>query len=131
MEDSALSDDLRGFIANQIDSVVQLEMLLMLHKEPERSYAPADVAKELRIEPAWAGSQLLILAQRGLISVLDAAGSAFRYGPNTPALAKLVDDLARAYADRRVTVISLIYSKPADTLRSFADAFRLRKDPDA
>jgi hypothetical protein len=39
-----------------------------------------------------------------------------------------VNDLARAYAERRVNVIALIFSKPATSLRHFADAFRLRKD---
>jgi len=33
-----------------------------------------------------------------------------------------------SYADRRVTVIGLIFSKPVDKIRSFADAFRIRKD---
>jgi hypothetical protein len=31
---------------------------------------------------------------------------------------------------RRVTVINSIYSKPIDKIRTFADAFRLRKDED-
>lgn len=127
-EEEGISPQVRAFIAGQIDSVVQLEMLLLLHADAERAWSAADLAKELRIEPNWAGAQLTALAQRGLLGVVDATGLTYRYGPNTPELATTVEGLAQAYADRRVTIISLIYSKPVDTLKSFADAFRLRKD---
>jgi hypothetical protein len=46
----------------------------------------------------------------------------------TPALDAAVAQLAKDYAERRVSVITLIFSKPVDKLRTFADAFRLRKD---
>jgi hypothetical protein len=36
--------------------------------------------------------------------------------------------LATAYARRHVAVISLIHSKPLEKAKSFADAFRLRKE---
>lgn len=127
-EEEGISPEVRAFIAGQIESVVQLEMLLLLHTDPLRAWSADELAKELRIEPAWAGAQLLLLAQRGLLSVADSNGASYRYGPNTPELAQAVDGLAKAYTDRRVTVISLIYSKPVDTLKTFADAFRLRKD---
>ena len=47
---------------------------------------------------------------------------------NDPELDQAVVRLAKDYAERRVTVITLIFSKPVDKLRTFADAFRLRKD---
>lgn len=39
-----------------------------------------------------------------------------------------VDRLAEAYASSRARVIDLIFSKPADKLRHFSDAFKLRKE---
>ncbi len=36
--------------------------------------------------------------------------------------------LAEGYAERRVTVINLLFSKPVERIRTFADAVRLRKD---
>ena len=39
--------------------------------------------------------------------------------------------LAACYVDRRVTIIGLIYGRPNDPIRQFADAFRIRReDPD-
>jgi hypothetical protein len=53
----------------------------------------------------------------------------FHYAPASGSpLDAAVAQLARDYAERRVTIITLIFSKPVDKLRSFADAFRLRKD---
>lgn len=110
---------------DRIESVGQLEVLLLLSRASGPLTADA-VARELRIDPAGAEQQLQQLVRRGLVA---GSQSGFVYAPATPELAAAMADLARLYADRRVTVISLIYSKPPDALRSFADAFRIRKDP--
>ena len=132
--------EVRAFIAGYLDSVVQLETLLMLHAAPDKAWQADDVARELRIDRAWAEGQLDALNQQGLLVSGDAGGATgdatggggadrhYRYGPAAAATRAAVDGLARAYAERRVTVISLIFAKPADSLRAFSDAFRLRKD---
>jgi hypothetical protein len=125
-----LSPDVRAFIAGQVASVVQLETLLMLHGSPERQWAADEVARDLRIDRAWAEGQLEALCRQGLAVGRDEAdGWRYRYGAAAP-VGPTIDALARAYAERRVTVISLIFAKPADALRAFSDAFRIRKDRD-
>jgi predicted ArsR family transcriptional regulator len=135
--EQGIPQEIKAFIAEHIDSVMQLEVLLLLLKEPQRSFSGGDLARELRIDPAWANNQLIDLAARGLL-VQDAAGAGgggaegvepkYRYQTRTPELHRAVTGLAQEYADRRVSVISLIFSKPVDKIRSFADAFRIRKD---
>lgn len=105
---------------------MQLELLLLLHANPGRAWSAADVAQELRIDPAWAGGQLGELVAHALIAPAAEDPRAFRYVSTS--LDATVAQLARDYAERRVTIITLIFSKPVDKLRSFADAFRLRKD---
>jgi hypothetical protein len=68
------------------------------------------------------------MAAGGLAAAAEGTPAQFRYAPRTPDLAGAVEELAQAYADRRVSVIGLIFAKPTDKLRSFADAFRIRKD---
>lgn len=120
--------EVRAFIAGYLDSVVQLETLLMLHNAPDKAWAADEVARELRIDRAWAEGQLDGLCQQGLVACSESEGARqYRYAP-APAVRGAVDGLAKAYAERRVTVISLIFAKPADSLRAFSDAFRLRKD---
>ena len=124
-----LPPDVRAFIAEYLDSVVQLETLLMLHAAPGREWDADDVARDLRIDRAWADGQLVGLCEQGLAVRSDAGeGRRYRYAPAAAAAGAAVDGLARAYAERRVTVISLIFAKPADSLRAFSDAFRIRKD---
>lgn len=128
MAEQAISERVRAFVAQQIDSVVQLEALLLLHAHPQKEFEPADVARELRIDAAWAEPQLLELCRKGLLKCNEASTRLFRYAPASPELDATVSDLAQAYATRRVTIISLIFSKPPNPIRSFAEAFRLRRD---
>jgi hypothetical protein len=126
--DEGIPPHVAAFIAEQVDSVMQLELLLLLAARPDRAPVPADLAGELRIDAVWVEGQLRAMAGSGLLQVTDGAPPQFAYRPRTADLARTVADLARAYADRRVTVIGLIFSKPVDKLRTFADAFRLRPD---
>lgn len=128
-DDGDIPADVQSLIARHIDSVVQLELLLLLHRGSDRAWTANEIATELRIEPAWTASQLERLSARQLIRLVHAASASYRYVPATPELAGTIDRLARVYADRRVSLTALIYSKPVDTLRSFAEAFRFRKDP--
>ena len=129
MDDEGIPARVTQFITDHVESVMQLEVLLLLAGQPGRAWSAADLAQQLRIDPAWVDGQLRAMTAKGLVVVVDAAPTPqFRYEPRTPDLARTVDELARAYADRRVTVIGLIFSNPVDKLRSFADAFRIRKD---
>lgn len=113
-------------VERHIQSVAQLEVLLLLHRQRESSWTAAEVAEELRIDDAWAASQLEELVAGGFLKRDD---QGFRYAPREE-LAAGVAELEAAYRDRRVSLITLIFSKPVDKVRLFADAFRLRKDPE-
>lgn len=126
--DPGIPEDIIEFINARIASVVQLEVLLLLHAEQGKQWTADELAEQLRIEPAWAAGQLESLCNDGLLVCQPAAVLVYRYQPRTPELAAMVDALARIYAERRVSVISLIFSKPPDPLRDFADAFRFRKN---
>jgi hypothetical protein len=39
-----------------------------------------------------------------------------------------LDDLAESYAKYRVTVVTLIFTKPSDDIAQFPDAFRIRRE---
>lgn len=130
--EDGITPRVKQFIAEHIDSVMQLEVLLLLAAQPGKVWTSEELARDLRIDAAWVEGQLRAMGGRGVIRAAEGSTPQFRYEPRTPEVAATVEELAQAYADRRVTVIGLIFSKPVDKLRSFADAFRLRKDkPDA
>lgn len=107
---------------------MQLEILLLLYGKKDRAWSSEDIARELRVDAAWVESQLGTLCTNGVLNCASTKPTTYQYQPRTAELDQAVAGLSEAYADRRVTVISMIFSKPIDKLRSFADAFRIRKD---
>jgi DNA-binding IclR family transcriptional regulator len=122
---SGVPEDVRQFVLECIDSVEQLEVLLLLHGAPAQVWSAEAVAKTLYSNSDSIGRRLAGLQRSGLL-VQDAASS-YRYQPKTAALDATVKLLASTYRQRRVAVITVIASKPMENVRAFSDAFRLRK----
>lgn len=120
--------EVRQFIADHVSSVAQLEVLLLMHREPGNPRTPDDVAETLRIDPDWAASELRGLRDRGLITTSESDPGAYCYVAPDDSTATAIDGLAKAFSTHRVSIITLIFSKPTDAVDSFADAFKLRKD---
>ncbi len=128
MPDESIPPEVRSFIASYIDSLVQLEILLLLAKEPDREWTADRVAAELRISPSWAEQDLKLLCQRGVLTPCSQEPAHYRHGASSPQLDLALLALQKEYQARRVTIINLIFAKPIDKLKDFADAFRLRKE---
>lgn len=121
----AFPADVKEFLGQNIHSVAQLEVLLMLRAESERRWSAEDVAKILYVQPPMAKNMLTDLVQRGVVVQSEAC---FRYRPTNDGMGALIDRVAQLYRERRVAVTYEIYSKPMNVVRAFADAFRLRKE---
>lgn len=119
-----LSEQLRDFITRHIFSLEQLEILLLLRSDPETRWNAVNVAKALALQPDSVAARLADLRARGFIDEIDVDPPEYRYGARKP----IVDELAEAYRTQRVTVTTLIFSKPLENIRSFAAAFKFRKD---
>jgi hypothetical protein len=125
--DGPITGEVERFIVDHVDSVAQLEILLFVRAHGA-DVTPEVVGRELRIDPAWAATELAQLATRGFMARSENSTMHYRFAPQTPALERGVALLFEAYNQRRVTVVNLIFSKPSTNIRTFADAFRLRKD---
>ena len=128
MSQADIPDVVRAFVAQNIDSAELLETLLLVHGGADKPWTPEEVAQSIYTVPASAIRRLEQLVQMRLASSSDGVNPLYRYAPDSPALAAQVDALAAAYRANRVAVINLIYNRPPDPLRSFADAFKLRRD---
>lgn len=118
--------DVVDFLNEHIDSAVQLEVLLLVHSDSTAAHTSADIARELRIDTEWTEAALSALAGGG---VLVCENGSYRFA--APAsMTQTVQKLAEEYAQRRVSVISAIFSKPPEPIRQFTDAFRFRKEED-
>jgi hypothetical protein len=114
----------RRLIAERIESVHQLEILLLLRAAPDKSWSPREVARALVTGVETSEDWLQRMAHDGFL-VRDR--DKYRYAPATAELDHGVDGLAESYAKYRVAVVTLIFSKPSERVRTFSDAFRIRR----
>ncbi|HEU0298821.1 MAG TPA: hypothetical protein VFR37_05185 [Longimicrobium sp.] len=128
MSQGEIAGHVRAFVDQNIDSAELLETLLLVHSGGERQWTPEEVARTIYTVPAGATRRLEQLVEMRLLSSSGGANPAYRFAPATASLRSQVDDLAAAYRANRVGVIKLVYNRSEDPLRSFSDAFRLRKD---
>jgi hypothetical protein len=88
-----ISPGVRRFVAEHIDSVTQLELLLILHRDPARAWSAEGVGREMRLPPAWAGAQLERFTLQGLLVCSEEPQASFSYRADSPWVA-LVDEVA-------------------------------------
>lgn len=119
--------DLRDFIVNEVGSIAQLELLLLLHQDARKDWNAEEAARALYTAADATAALLEGFRARGFVTVSDTQPPRYQFASRKPEHEQLVRDLAELYQTRRVTVINLIYAGPEQKLRSFADAFRLRK----
>lgn len=119
-----VSDTLQSFLQQRLPSIEQIEIVLLLRGDRSRAWAAPEVAQELRMPPESAAMRLFLLASSGVLS-FEAAGGAPRYR-YAGADEALVNELAEVYENDRAGVAAAI-GAPPDPIRSFADAFKLKK----
>lgn len=112
------------FLRTAIPSTWALDILRLLKKSPTRVWTSAALNAELRGSLPLIEDVLGGFRRWGLI--VDAEGGC-RYAAESP-LDKTVDELLHLYAERPVAVIAEIAQSPHEKLRSFVDAFRVKKD---
>jgi hypothetical protein len=128
MPDPDFPEQLRSLIQETIPTLDAAELLLFLADNAARRYPVPAMLETLRptalTEPA-AHRYLQQFEIRGL--VVRRENDEFQYAPATPELAAAVASLTRVYNERPVTLVRVIYSPRDEKIRSFADAFRLKK----
>lgn len=123
MAESGIPHHVRRFIKSHIDSVGELEALLLLRSEP-RGWKADQVAARLYASEA---ETIEFLDRLRSADLLDCHGGIYRYECRTEELRRMVDELASLYGRLLIPITNLVHAKPR-RIRQFADAFRLRKD---
>jgi len=124
MADDPIPGDLQDFIVRYIDSIAQLEALLLLRAHPSESWDAKRTAARLYAGAAEVSELLTRLCADGFLALHEGA---YRYACRSPEQQAMVDRLAEAYSRRLIPVTNLIHAKPR-RIREFSDAFKFRKD---
>ncbi len=126
--DGDIPSDVQRFIAKHIDATDQIEVLLLLASQPERTWTAEEVHRVVMTNVGSASVRLQDFCTKGFLTATSTQPPAYQFAPKEPEWADILRQLAPIYRQQMHRVISLIYSKPSTVVRSFADAFRLRKD---
>ncbi len=128
MNENAFSKELDAFIAREMKSLEQLEILLLLSGNPHKWWSAPTVYEVIKSSPASVAARLEELATRNVVRKEAGAEVRYQFAPDDPNLWKVVTELREAYKERPVKVVQAIYSNPPDAVQEFAKAFRVRKD---
>lgn len=120
-----ISEGLKTFIKERIQTVLRLEVLLLLHQQQSRSFTAAEVANELGFEKESANDQLTALEAIGVVVQIKIDKPKYRYHPINATLGSMVEQLSVSYSKQRVPILSVILADHPDRIRLFAEAFRI------
>jgi hypothetical protein len=123
MSDDSIPQDLQEFILRNLDSVAQLEGLLLLFREPDKTWTSQELAGRLYIRVEEATELLDRLRADGFVS----SEGEYSFAPQTVEQQQLVGRLADVYARQLIPITNMIHDKPR-RIREFSDAFKIRRD---
>ena len=128
MQDADFSDEFCSFIQRAIPTVEAADLLLTLLAHPDTWWSVTELAARLRPGVMLADAEVTryveLFQKNGLLAI--GADKLFQYRPETEQLDADVQTLAKAYRERPVTLVRMIYAFRDAKIRSFADAFKLR-----
>lgn len=101
-----LPQHVHQFLEEHIDSVEQLEALILLSEEPGRAWTATEVSERLRTSGGSVLIRLVALVERGL---LQQRGDTFAY-LMTGTADRRMRDLAACFKSHRVAVIQAIFT---------------------
>jgi hypothetical protein len=123
----------QSILATRVVSHEALQALLLMHRESQREWRPAELAAALNLHVGLAEGALEVLAAGGLVrQVASVGGASFRYAPVDSADEGLVTELRRIWEEQPLEIIRLMNANAisrtrSDALRAFSDAFLLSK----
>lgn len=116
------------FIVDEIDSVPQLEALLLFWKNQPQVWSCESLAKALYVSPEISRDILARLAERHLVVEVQASKGDFALNADSEEKERLLASLDAIYRRELVRISNMIHTKASRGVRDFADAFRLKKE---
>ena len=125
MNPPTIPDNVLQFIAERIDSVPQLEALLLLWENAQRSWTEDELAARIYVSRAAAAQILQSLQRQNLVTSESAR---YQYNPQWDPTGQVMPEVAAAYRRHLVQLATFIHSRASTAVREFARAFDLKKD---
>ena len=131
---SSPSEFLQAFLHDSISSYEELEALLLLVRQCDRSWSDGEVAEALKVPVDAIASALDALASvEGLLGVDTQTGQRrCQYAPKSRLLRQVVEELATAYMEQRLAIVQIMSANALNrvrgaAMRRLANAFRISR----
>ena len=118
-----LSQNLIRFIRERLPSAEQIEIVLLLRRDAARTWSAPEVSESLGTPPESTAMRLFLLTSNGILAF---EGARYRYAVDA-ATEAMVHELSEAYDTDRDALYAIVGGPARDPLRSFADAFKLKR----
>ena len=118
-------DTVLGFAASSFTSVWSLELLLVLKRDPDRSWEADELIRELRSSQVVVASALANLLGAGL--VVEIEKERYQYQTSPARIEELVEALKVVYDTKPTAVVRAIVAAPNRKLKLLSDAFRFKE----
>ena len=116
------------FLAERIDSVPQLEAVLLLWEDPQRLWSEDELAGRIYVGRQDAATILQSLQRQQLVTAEPAAAVRYRYNPQWDPTGEVMPEVAASYRRHLVPLATFIHARASTAVREFARAFDLKKD---
>jgi hypothetical protein len=131
-----VTEDVRAFLHDAIESYEQLKILLLLKHEPAQHWNLQSLCERLRISSSLIDTALTALIGTKLVQADTARPEVhYAYAPASEALDATVARLDHLYTEQPIVIVKLMSANAIERVRTaalhtFADAFILRKGKD-
>jgi hypothetical protein len=116
------------FLAERIDTVPQLEALLLLWENPQRLWSEEELAARIYVGRQVAAATLQALQRQQLVIAEPESVVRYRYNPQWDPSGEVMPEVAATYRRHIVQLATFIHSRASTAVREFARAFDLKKD---
>ena len=116
------------FLAERIDTVPQLEALLLLWENPQQLWSEEQLAGRIYVGRQVAATILHGLQRQQLVTADPESAVRYRYNPQWDPSGEIMPEVAAAYRSHLVPLATFIHSRASTAVREFARAFDLKKD---
>ena len=123
---NALSPALEQLIRERLPSKEQVEIVLLLRANRDRSWTAPDVSRELGTPQESTAMRLFLLASNGVVLFEGSGVPAYRYA-GSGEMDVLLEELAQVRAERPEALVGVVDGAAPDPVRSFADAFKMKR----
>lgn len=125
MSTTSIPQTVLEFLAASIETVPELEALVLIRSEQPRSWQVEELARRLYLSTSAALQVCTSLQRRGLLREAEAGRYQYSVAPDKDAL---MLEVIQYYQQHLVQVARLIHSGPSAAVREFARAFDFKKD---